>query len=392
MIFRFRTIPQWGIFYTLKTPTLMVITLASIPSITLSKTERTELWKQIAQQVEQLLMLKQGWHIDGWIMRKWWDITYTTIFHTQQTRILQNKISGWQKNISDLLENKKRAFRVQESSDGEEIIIFEDWTVVYDKSIVTGTENMSGSKKLHITHNELDFLKNGDIKDVLSYTRKLYHFHRSPENIKEKSSKRNLDIYSPNTIWSKKKNSELFNQSSSIQSEAYIDRLYSELEEFDPECRSWRLQILPSDTRKVKQQKESRTLAYNKACQEFNKKAEKHSHYIRSYYSENPKKAFYQYPENTIIPESNNPMLSLKAYQELCAQIYSKNQQKIGEFVETRYWDRKKFPGAITLDSIKRGFRLVFGNQVEPRPHIIIGWDLENPHIFYVDTDLRIIK
>jgi hypothetical protein len=93
---------------------------------------------------------------------------------------------------------------------------------------------------------------------------------------------------------------------------------------------------LPSDTRKIKQQKESRTLAYNKACQEFYKKAEKRSHYIQSYYSENPKKALSQYPENTI-PESNSPMFSLKEYQELCAQIYSKNQQKIDEFVETRY-------------------------------------------------------
>jgi hypothetical protein len=47
----------------------------------------------------------------------------------------------------------------------------------------------------------------------------------------------------------------------------------------------------------------------------------------------------------------------------------------------------QKFPGAITLDSIKRGFRLVYGTQEDPIPHIIIGWDLENPHIYYVDND-----
>lgn len=364
----------------------MVITLTSTPATPLSKTEKTELWKQIAQQVAELLILKQNWHIDGWIMRKWWDITHTTIFHTQQTRILQNKISGWQKNISDLLENKKNAFMIQENSDGEEIIIFENWKVIYDKSIVNDAENMSGGKKLHITQNELNFLKNGDIKDVLSYTRKLYHFHKSPENIQKKSSTDNQDTYSLNNLWSKTKNSKLFNQSSSLQDKTYIDRLYLELEEFDPECRNWRLQTLSSDTRKIKQQKESRILAYNKACQEFNKKAEKRSHYIQSYYSENPKIALSQYPENTI-PESNSPMLSLKAYQGLYAQIYSKNQHEIDELVEKTYWDMQKFPGAITLDSIKRGFRLVYGTQEDPIPHIIIGWGLENPHIFYVDND-----
>jgi hypothetical protein len=66
------------------------------------------------------------------------------------------------------------------------------------------------------------------------------------------------------------------------------------------------------------------------------KKSENRTNYIQSYYSENPKKALSQYPENTI-PESNSPMLSLKEYQGLCAQIYSKNQHEIDELVEKTY-------------------------------------------------------
>jgi hypothetical protein len=54
------------------------------------------------------------------------------------------------------------------------------------------------------------------------------------------------------------------------------------------------------------------------------------------------------------------------------------NQPKIDKFVEELYWERRVFPGTITLDGIKTEFRLVFGNQVEPRPHIIIGWDLKD--------------
>lgn len=175
-----------------------------------------------------------------------------------------------------------------------------------------------------------------------------------------------------------------------VQDQEYINRLYTELENIDPECRNGEVRILSSDTPEIKEQKELRIKKYGIACEKLREISTARVERICSYYGANPQKALSHYPENKI-PESNNPMLSLKAYQELCAQIYSKNQQKIDEFVETRYWDRKKFPGAITLDSIKTGFRLVFGNQLEPRPHIIIGWDLENPHIFYIEADWVII-
>jgi hypothetical protein len=93
---------------------------------------------------------------------------------------------------------------------------------------------------------------------------------------------------------------------------------------------------LSSDSSKVKQEKELRALLYNRACQEFGKKSEKRINYIQSYYSENPKKALYQYPEN-IIPECDSPMLSLDEYKGLCGQIYSMNQPKIDKFVEELY-------------------------------------------------------
>jgi len=168
------------------------------------------------------------------------------------------------------------------------------------------------------------------------------------------------------------------------QNQEYIDRLYTELENIDPECRNGEVRILSSDTPEIKKQKELRIRGYENACKRFARICAARVEHIHSHYQQYPEMTFAQYGENSI-PESFTPMVSLEEYQRLCNNIYSVNKSKINMLVEEIYWQRKKFPGAITLDSIKRGFRLVFGTLGEPSPHIILGWDLENPQVLYID-------
>jgi len=157
----------------------MVITLASTPLTTLSESEKINLtwilWEQCNKKIEWLLALKTSSHIDGWIMRRAGDIVYTTIFYTHLSRTLQSMIFWWQKNISDTLEDKKMSIKVKEDVHGEEIIVFPGWEVIYDKGTINMVKNIPGGKRLHITQNELDFLKNGDIKSVQDYLKELYN-------------------------------------------------------------------------------------------------------------------------------------------------------------------------------------------------------------------------
>lgn len=159
----------------------MVITLTSYPLWLLEKSEQQIVWKTIQKQVEELLALKQSWFIDGWVMRKFWDTTHTTIFYTQISRLLQSKIFWWQRNVSDILEDKRRAFKVTESSEGEEIVVFSDWSVLYNRETIVNKNNTIWWKKFRVTQNELNILKNGDIKGVLGYTRKLWQYNSHTE-------------------------------------------------------------------------------------------------------------------------------------------------------------------------------------------------------------------
>lgn len=126
------------------------------------------------------------------------------------------------------------------------------------------------------------------------------------------------------------------NASSMVQDQEYIDRLYAELESLDPECRNGDVRILSSDTPEIKKQKELRIKGYENACKRFAAACAARVEHIYSHYQQYPEMTLAQYGENSI-PESPTPMVSLEVYQRLCAQIYSKNQQKIDAYVDETY-------------------------------------------------------
>lgn len=121
-----------------------------------------------------------------------------------------------------------------------------------------------------------------------------------------------------------------------IRDEHSIDKLYQELEEFDPECRHEILQILPTDLPEVQQEKKARYKEYQTKCKVFNTICIDRRKYIQDFYAVHPDKALASYPENTI-PESRKPILSEEAYRQLARRIYEQNREFIDAFVEERF-------------------------------------------------------